>query len=52
LISLDELLAAGPLDVPAAWRNSLGVGRVLSSEWIGDDESHENQVPATIDPDD
>lgn len=38
LISRDELLAAGALDVPPAWRKSLGGGeRDLFSD-IGDDD--------------
>jgi hypothetical protein len=39
LITVDELRAAGALDVPAAWRKSLGEERDLFSELIGDDES-------------
>ncbi len=31
LISVDELRAAGALDVPPEWRNSLGPDRVVSS---------------------
>jgi hypothetical protein len=44
LISVDELRAAGALDVPAAWRKSLGGGRVervqrhLFSDLLEDDD--------------
>jgi hypothetical protein len=44
LISVDELRAAGALDVPPAWRNSLGdEERDLFSELIGPDETDENR---------
>jgi len=40
LITVDELRAAGALDVPAAWRKSLGTEqRDLFSDLIDDDES-------------
>lgn len=39
LISVDELRAAGALDVPSAWRKSLGVERDLFSGLFGDDEA-------------
>jgi hypothetical protein len=39
LISVDELRAAGALDVPAAWRKSLGGERDLFSELLGDDST-------------
>jgi len=39
LITVDELRAAGALELPAAWRKSLGAERDLFSELIGDDES-------------
>ena len=35
LISVDQLRAAGALDVPAAWRKSLGEDRDLFSQLIG-----------------
>ncbi len=47
LISVDELRAAGALDVPAAWRKSLHVERDLFSNLslFGDDDPllEENQ---------
>jgi len=39
LISVDELRAAGALDVPAAWRKSLAVERALFFDFIDDDEA-------------
>lgn len=51
LISVDELRAAGALDVPAAWRKSLGEERDLFSELTEDDDSaSEKQRPPRIDP--
>ncbi len=51
MISVDELRAAGALDVPAAWRKSLGVERDLLL--FGDDDTlPEKQPPAPRDPDD
>lgn len=51
LISVDELRAAGALDVPAKWRKSLGVERDLFL--FGDDDMlPEKQQPAPLDPDD
>jgi hypothetical protein len=38
LITEDELRAAGALDVPAAWRKSLGEERDLFSELTEDDD--------------
>jgi hypothetical protein len=38
LISADELRAAGALDVPASWRNSLRVERDLFSGLLDDEE--------------
>ena len=38
LISVDELRAAGALDVPPAWRKSLHVERDLFSDLFDDDE--------------
>lgn len=50
LISVDELRAAGALDVPAAWRKSLGVERELPL--FGDDDMlPENQQSTPGDPD-
>ena len=47
LISVDELRAAGALDVPAAWRKSLGgqVERDLFSDLLDDGE---NDGPAEL----
>ena len=39
LITVDELRAAGALDVPAAWRKSLGVERDLPSGLFADENS-------------
>jgi hypothetical protein len=38
LISVDELRAAGALDVPAAWRKSLGVEREPIPRMLWDDD--------------
>jgi len=44
LISRDELLAAGALDVPPSWRKSLGgKERDLFSDLSGDDEDSEKK---------
>ena len=54
LITADELRAAGALDVPPAWRKSLGRGdeRDLFSNLIEeDDPSPEQQQPANVQPD-
>ena len=40
LITVDELRAAGALDVPAAWRKSLFVERDLFSGLVDDEEPH------------
>jgi hypothetical protein len=40
LITVDELRAAGALDVPAAWRKSLFVERDLFSDLIDNEEPH------------
>jgi hypothetical protein len=48
LITVDELRAAGALDVPAAWRKSLGEERDLFSDLIGDDNASEIVQPATV----
>jgi hypothetical protein len=50
LISVDELRAAGALDVPAAWRKSLHVERDLFSSLFKDDDAAEQPQPAG-DPD-
>jgi hypothetical protein len=53
LISVDELRAAGALDVPASWRKSLAVERDLFSGLFGDDdESPEKHPPTPSDVDD
>ncbi len=50
LITVDELRAAGALDVPAGWRKSLGVERNLLL--FGDDDTlPEEQQPTPCDPD-
>ena len=56
LISVDELRAAGALDVPAAWRKSLGVEgigqRDLFSGLFDEDEPlPENREPSPGDQD-
>jgi hypothetical protein len=52
LITVDELRAAGALDVPAAWRKSLGVERDLFSGLFGDDDTPpKRQQPAPRAPD-
>jgi hypothetical protein len=59
LISVDELRAAGALDVPPAWRKSLGGERTERHLFSGtsDDDGDENtrldeQDPTARDPDD
>jgi len=52
LISVDELRAAGALDVPPAWRNSLGVEREYYPLFPDDDLPPENPQPAPIDTED
>lgn len=53
LITVDELRAAGALDVPAAWRKSLRIKRDLFSGLFGkDDTPGETQRPTADDPDD
>jgi hypothetical protein len=53
LITVDELHAAGALDVPAAWRKSLFVERDLFSDLIDDEEPHlDDQAPSPCDEDD
>ncbi len=50
LISVDELRAAGALDVPAAWRKSLGGEREYLLPGFDDDED-ESQTTTQIDSD-
>ncbi len=47
LISVDELRAAGALDVPAAWRKSLAVERDLFSGLFDDEESEREEGALT-----
>lgn len=49
LISVDELRAAGALDVPPAWRKSLGAERELPL-FADDDALPEKQLPTPADP--
>jgi hypothetical protein len=56
LISVDELRAAGALDVPPAWRKSLGQEPRKERELFSglseeDDTLPENQLPTGIEPD-
>ncbi|HEX3659262.1 MAG TPA: hypothetical protein VHV55_25965 [Pirellulales bacterium] len=52
MISVDELRAAGALDVPAAWRKSLAVERDLFSGLFGDgDAGSEEPEPTPLDAD-
>jgi len=52
LITVDELRAAGALDVPAGWRKSLHVERDLFSGLFEDDDAgSEEQLPTGVDPD-
>jgi hypothetical protein len=52
LISVDELRAAGALDVPAAWRKSLHVERDLFNNLFEhEDAGSEEQQPTPVDPD-
>ena len=47
LITVDELRAAGALDVPPAWRKSLGEeGRDLYSDLLDDDDSGAEKQPS------
>jgi hypothetical protein len=53
LITVDELRAAGALDVPPAWRKSLGVERDLFSGLFADDDAlSQNGQPTESDTDD
>ena len=46
LITVDELRAAGALEVPPAWRKSLGVEGDLFSNWTEeDDQAPEKEQP-------
>jgi hypothetical protein len=49
LISVDELRAAGALDVPSAWRNSLGGKRDYHPLFPDDDLPPENPQAAPVD---
>jgi hypothetical protein len=51
LISVDELRAAGALDVPASWKNSLGVERERFPLFGEDDLLPEKQPSASSDVD-
>ncbi len=52
LISVDELRAAGALDVPAGWRKSLHVERDLFSGLFADEEARsEEPEPPLVDED-
>ncbi len=51
LISVDELRAAGALDVPPAWRKSLSVEPDLFS-FLKDDEESPRDDPETSSSDD
>jgi hypothetical protein len=48
LISVDELRAAGALDVPASWRKSLGVERGLLFD-LSDDDTPAGEQAASED---
>ena len=52
LISVDELRAAGALDVPPAWRKSLGGERESYPLFPDDDLAPENPQPAPSDSED
>jgi hypothetical protein len=51
LISVDELRAAGALDVPPAWRKSLGVEQDQLPLFGADDTVPTNEEPAPCEPD-
>ena len=54
MITVDELRAAGALDVPPAWRKSLGVERDLFSDLVADDEPRpedQQSTPSDLDDD-
>ncbi len=50
LISVDELRAAGALDVPASWRKSLGVERDLFSGLFPEDDEEVPQKQPPVPP--
>lgn len=52
LISVDELRAAGALDVPPSWRKSLGVERKQYPLFADDDMFADDQPPTPVDEDD
>jgi hypothetical protein len=52
LVFVDELRAAGALDVPPAWRKSLSDERDLFSELNGDDNDPEAEEPTNSEPED
>ena len=52
LISVDELRAAGALDVPASWRKTLGAERDQLTLFGDDDTVPEKQPPTPRDADD
>jgi hypothetical protein len=47
LITVDELRAAGALDVPAAWRKSLGVEPDQFSDLFGDVDTRPDEQEST-----
>ncbi|HXY35794.1 MAG TPA: hypothetical protein VEI07_16285 [Planctomycetaceae bacterium] len=49
LITVDELRAAGALDVPPAWRKSLGVERDLFTDLFKDDDAGSEDQPEGVD---
>jgi hypothetical protein len=51
LISVDELRAAGALDVPVAWRKSLGVERDQSPNLFEDDDAGGDEQSTRVDAD-
>ena len=52
LITVDELRAAGALDVPAAWRKSLNDERDLFSGLFGEEDSSSEEQESTPDDSD
>ena len=52
LISVDELRAAGALEVPPGWRKSLQAERDRSPSLFKDEEADsEDEQPTRVDPD-
>ena len=52
LITVDQLRAAGALDVPPAWRKSLSAGCDRSSGLFDDEDLHQDErKPASREPD-